>query len=119
MNAIIYPTYLNTVGYGLALIAHHEKALMLLFAELESAAAGQHAAFLGTPGALTERTNENGTRFWVHRYSDGVGHRQEIYLGTAEDETVVAQVADLRQRIAAANATIDRVRVLARAGFAS
>src|SRR5271168_1208923 len=40
----------------------HEKALMLLFAELESTAAEQREAFLGTPGALTERTNENGTR---------------------------------------------------------
>jgi hypothetical protein len=47
----------------------HEKALMLLFAELEGAAAEQPAAFLGTPGAITERTNENGAQFLVHRYS--------------------------------------------------
>lgn len=92
---------------------------MLLFAELESTAADQQEAFLGTPGALTERANENGTRFWVHRYSDGVGRRLETYLGKADEKSVVAQVAALRVKIEAANATIARVRVLARAGFAT
>jgi len=97
----------------------HEKALMLLFAELESTAAEQRDAFLGTPGAITERTNENGTRFWVHRYSDGVGRRREEYLGTADNEEVIAHVRDLRGRIEAANATLGRIRILARAGFAT
>jgi hypothetical protein len=40
---------------------------MLLFAELESTAAEQAAVFLGTPGAITERTNGRGTRFWANR----------------------------------------------------
>jgi hypothetical protein len=97
----------------------HEKALMLLFSELESTAADQRDAFLGTPGTVTERTNENGTRFWVHRYTDGVGRRREEYLGTADDEAVIARIRDLRNRIEGANATIARVRILARAGFAT
>ena len=97
----------------------HERALTLLFAELESTAAEQRNAFLGTPGALTERTNENGTRFWVHRYSDGVGRRHEDYLGTADDEEVVARIRGLRVRIETANATLARIRILARAGFAT
>jgi hypothetical protein len=97
----------------------HEKALMLLFAELESTAAEQREAFLGTPGALTERTNDNGTRFWVHRYSDATGRRHEDYLGTADDREVIARVHDLHGRIAAANATLGRIRILARAGFAT
>jgi hypothetical protein len=101
------------------LAAPHEKALMLLFAELESTAAEQRAAFLGTPGAITERTNENGTRFWVHRYSDGVGRRHEDYLGTTDDEEVIARMRDLRGRIEVANATLARIRILARAGFAT
>jgi hypothetical protein len=101
------------------LTSPHEKAFMLLFAELESTAADQREAFLGTPGTLTERVNENGTRFWVHRYSDGGSARQETYLGTVDDETVIARIADLRRRIDAGNATIARVRVLARAGFAT
>ena len=104
---------------GTELATPHEKALMLLFAELDSTAAEQRDAFLGTPGALTERANENGTRFWVHRFSDGVGRRREDYLGTADNEAVIARVRDLRGRIEAANATLARIRILARAGFAT
>jgi hypothetical protein len=92
---------------------------MLLFAELESAAAEQRGAFLGTPGTITERTNENDTRFLVHRYSDGSGRRHEAYLGTVDDAEVKARVQELRDRIEAANATLGRIRILARAGFAT
>ena len=101
------------------LIAPHEKALMLLLAELESVSAEQRTAFLGTPGTITERSNENGTRFLVHRYSDGAGRRKEDYLGTVEDAKVMDRVRDLRVRIEAANATLGRIRILARAGFAT
>ncbi len=97
----------------------HEKALSLLFAELQSTAEEQSEAFLGTPGNLTQRTNESGTKFWVHRYSDALGRRQETYLGTGDDPAVIARLEPLRRRIEAANATIDRIRVLARAGFAT
>jgi hypothetical protein len=107
------------VGYVTSLTSPHERALTLLFAELQGAAAEQGEAFLGTPGTLAERTNDNGTRFWVHRYSDAVGRRQELYLGKCDDPAVMTRVADLRDRIAAANATISRVRLLARAGFAT
>jgi hypothetical protein len=97
----------------------HEPALMLLFAELESTAAEQAEGFLGTPGTIDERTNGKGTRFWVHRYSDALGKRKEVYLGTPDDATVQARVAALRERIHATNAAIGRVRLLARAGFAT
>jgi hypothetical protein len=97
----------------------HERALTLLFAELETGAAEQGEVFLGTPGSLTERTNENGTTFWVHRYSDALNRRHETYVGKTEDQKVAAQVAALQDRIEATNATIGRVRILARAGFAT
>jgi hypothetical protein len=97
----------------------HERALTLLFSELESVAAGQPEAFLGTPGVLTERVNDNGTKYWVHRYSDALGRRVEKYLGKLEDAGVQAQVEALRSRIESANATIAQVRILARAGFAT
>ena len=102
-----------------ALSSPHEKALTLLFAELEATATEQREAFLGTSGNLTQRTNAGGTKFWVHRYSDAVGRRQETYLGTNEDQAVIARLEALRSRIQEANATIARVRVLARAGFAT
>ncbi len=102
-----------------ALASPHEKALTLLFAELESTAQEQREVFLGTPGTLAQRTNETGTKFWVRRYSDAVGRRQETYLGTDEDRALMARLGSLRKRIEEANATIARVRVLARAGFAT
>lgn len=101
------------------LSTRHEKAFSLLFAELEATAVGQREAFLGTPGNLTERTNETGTRFWVHRYSDAVGRRQEVYLGKVDDQAMRVGLEPLRKRIEEANATIASVRVLARAGFAT
>ena len=97
----------------------HERALSLLFSELQSAAERQAEAFLGSPGALAERTNQTGTRFWVHRYSNAAGRRQEIYLGKADDSAVIARVTDLRARIDAANSAIASLRLLARAGFAT
>lgn len=97
----------------------HERALTLLFAELEGAAEEQEEAFLGTPGSLTERANKAGVRFWVHRYSDATGRRHEVYLGNSNDAATTDLVTTLRGRIEAANATIARVRILARAGFAT
>jgi hypothetical protein len=97
----------------------HERVLTLLFSELEGHAAQQPRAFLGSPGSLAERTNETGTRFWVHRYSDAAGRRQETYLGKADDPAVNARLEELRGRIAASRAAIASVRLLARAGFAT
>ena len=102
-----------------ALTSPHENALNLLFAELQATAEEQREAFLGTPGNLTERTNEGGTKFWVHRYSDALGRRQETYLGKSDDPAVISGLEQWRKRIEEANATIARVRVLARAGFAT
>ena len=101
------------------LTAHHERALSLLFSELQSTAERQGDAFLGSPGALAERTNDTGTRFWAHRYSDAAGRRREVYLGKADDSAVVARVTDLRERIDAAHSAIASVRLLTRAGFAT
>jgi len=102
-----------------ALITDHERALTLLFAELAGAAAEQSQAFVGTPGTLAQRANETGTRFWVHRFSDALGRRHETYLGKSEDPAVARAVEALRERIDATNSVISRVRLLARAGFAT
>jgi hypothetical protein len=66
----------------------HEGALMLLFSELERSASEQFEVLRGTPGTLAERTNETGTHFWVHRYSDALNRRQEMYLGKVGDPEV-------------------------------
>ncbi|HET9388263.1 MAG TPA: GSU2403 family nucleotidyltransferase fold protein [Steroidobacteraceae bacterium] len=97
----------------------HERALNLLFAELKATAEEQPEAFLGTPGNLTERTNGSGTKFWAHRYTDALGRRQEKYLGRSDDAALKSRLEQWRRRIEEANATIARIRVLARAGFAT
>jgi len=102
-----------------ALVTDHERALTLVFAELGGVAAEQSQAFTGSPGTLAQRTNETGTQFWVHRFSDALGRRREAYLGKSEDPKVLAAIAALRERIATTNSTISRVRLLARAGFAT
>ena len=102
-----------------ALTTPHERALTLLFAEVERSAGEQFEVLLGTPGTLSERTNETGTRYWVHRYSDALNRRQEVYLGKLGDPEINRRVSTMREMIAIANATIARVRLLARAGFAT
>jgi hypothetical protein len=101
------------------LTTSHESALTLLFLELERSASEQPEVLLGTPGSLAERTNETGTHFWVHRYSDALNRRQEIYVGKVDDPKIERRISSLREMIATANATITRVRLLARAGFAT
>jgi hypothetical protein len=100
-----------------SLSTSHENALNLLFAELKATAEEQQDVFLGTPGALSERVNEGGTKFWVRRYSDAAGLRREIYLGKSDDSELIAELKEWQTRIAEANATLERVRILARAGF--
>ena len=105
------------VGYMAELTTPHERALTLLFSELEGALAKNREVFLGTPGALTKRTNGNGTHFWVRRYSDAEGRRLETYVGTADDPDVVVKLKALRAQIEGVNAIISQVSLLARAGF--
>ena len=97
----------------------HERALSLLFSELERSASEQFEVLLGTPGTLAERINETGTRYWVHRYSDALNRRQEVYLGKVDSPEIERRITTMREMIATANTTIARVRLLTRAGFAT
>jgi hypothetical protein len=100
-----------------SLTTPHERALTLLFAEVGEVVARHRQVLLGTPGSLDERSNENGTTYWVRRYSDAVGRRLETYLGTTDDPGVVSKVREMEAQIAGTNALISQVRLLARAGF--
>jgi hypothetical protein len=97
----------------------HERALSLVFSELARQAAEATAILIGTPGTIAERTNAEGTRFWVRRYSDASGARREEYVGKTDDIEAAARVDDLRARIASANGAIASVRLLARSGYAT
>jgi hypothetical protein len=96
----------------------HERGLTLVFSELARQASDASRVLIGTPGSLATRTNAEGTRYWVRRYSDAAGRRQEDYLGKLDDSAAAARVDDVRSRIAGTNAAIARVRLLARAGYA-
>lgn len=102
-----------------ALSRPHERALTLLFEELAALASAQGQLLLGTPGTLAERRNAQGTRYWVHRYSDAAGRRREDYIGVVGERDVEARLNALRARIDAAGAAIASVRLLARAGYAT
>jgi hypothetical protein len=102
-----------------SLTVPHERALNLLFAECSSAAIEQEQAFLGAPGTVSERTNANGTRYWVHRFFDAIRKPREVYLGKVGDSEAIARVDALHARISATNANISRVKILARVGFAT
>ncbi|MCC6764093.1 MAG: hypothetical protein IT293_05465 [Deltaproteobacteria bacterium] len=97
----------------------HERALFLVFSELARQASETPVVLLGTPGTIAERTNAEGTRFWVRRYSDASGARREQYVGKTDDSESAAGVQNLRLQIASANAAIASVRLLARSGYAT
>ena len=101
-----------------ALTRPHERALSLIFSELAAHASETSTVLIGTPGTLAARSNAEGTRFWVRRFSDAAGKHREEYLGKVDDSTATRRVDDLRAQIAAANAAITRVRMLARDGYA-
>jgi hypothetical protein len=108
------------VGYSVPILTTpHERALTLLFEELAALASAQGELLLGTPGTIAERRNAQGTRFWVRRYSDASGRRQEDYIGIVGDPDVEARRSSLSAKIDAANAAIASVRLLARAGYAT
>ena len=96
----------------------HERALSLIFSELARQAAETPVVLIGTPGSIAERTNAEGTRYWVRRYSDASGARREQYLGKTDDAEATAGVDELRAQMASANASIASVRLLARSGYA-
>ncbi len=89
-------------AFWTVLTTPHERALTLIFSELERSASEQSEVLLGTPGTLTERKNDTGTRFWVHRYSDALNRRQEIYLGKVVDPEIERRVSTMREMIATA-----------------
>ena len=54
----------------------HSRALTVLYADLESHALLGSEAFEGTAGAVIERENAAGYRFYAHQYYDGERKQQ-------------------------------------------
>jgi hypothetical protein len=96
----------------------HERALSLVFSELARQASETPSLLIGTPGSIAERSNAEGTRYWVRRYSDAAGARREEYLGKVDDRVAAARLEEVRALVATTNSAIASVRLLARAGYA-
>jgi hypothetical protein len=71
--------------------------------------------FCGSAGSLSQRRNQNGTEYYVHRFYGGDGKQQETYLGTGEDGKKKAEV--VRAQIEEVKALLPELRLLAREGF--
>ena len=95
----------------------HERALSIVFTELTSEAREMGSIPLRSIGTISERSNAEGTRYWVLRYSDTGGRREE-YLGKIDDPVVQRRVDELGSTLTACRSTLGRLRLLARAGYA-
>ena len=102
------------------LYAPHDRALTLLFSDLENRALTLREVFTGTPGSVVERTNADGFRFYVHQsYRGGERKQSERYLagpiGSAKAESAAGE---LRKRIDEVKGMVPSLRLLGREGFA-
>jgi hypothetical protein len=96
----------------------HERALTTLFSDIESHALSQSEAFVGTAGAVIERTNASDFRFYAHQYYDGDGKRRERYVaGPVGSVEADAAAASLRARINEVKDLVPSLRMLGREGF--
>lgn len=101
-----------------ALFVRHERALSVLYGDLESYSNGQREVFAGTAGSVLVRQNAGGFKFYAHQYYDGDGRKREKYLagpvGTPEAEAIAE---GLRTRIKETKDIVPSLRMLGREGF--
>lgn len=102
------------------LFTAHDRALTLLYSDLENRALTLREVFTGTPGSVIERTNAAGFRFYVHQsYRGGERTQSERYLaGPAGSPEVESAAAELRKRIDEIKGMAPSLRLLGREGFA-
>ncbi|MBM4345286.1 MAG: hypothetical protein FJ100_18095 [Deltaproteobacteria bacterium] len=96
----------------------HPAALTVELGDLHNAARATSLLLGGTPGALVERSNANGFRFYARQFYDAAGKRRETYIaGPIGDPEADALAEATAERIAESRRTIDLVRMLGREGF--
>ncbi len=97
----------------------HPPSLQTAYGDVENAVATMDQVFLGTAGSIVEATNQEGYRYYVHRFYDGARKRRDEYLaGPVGDSSADATAEDLRARIAETKALVTTLRMLAREGYA-
>ena len=96
----------------------HNRALTLLYTDVESVALQQAEVFVGTAGSVIERTNAARFRYYAHQAYDGDGKQRERYLaGPVGDSEADAAAEALRTRIEETKDLVPTLRMLGREGF--
>jgi len=99
------------------LYRRHSPALSATYQDVENHAASQGEALVGTPGAITQRQNADGARYYVRQYYDHERAKRDQYIVAAASDTAQSAVADWKRRIEEANEVRASVRLLAREGY--
>ena len=103
---------------AIPLFTSHPTALNVLFADVESQAIGQIAAFAGTPGSVVRRRNASGFEFYARQFYDGDGKQRESYIaGPIGDPEADAKARAIEVRVAEVADLVPTLRMLARERF--
>jgi hypothetical protein len=98
-----------------ALFQSVSPALNTLFGSIDGHAKAGAPVFIGSPGSISTRKNQNGVEYYVHRSYGGDGTQREKYLGLVQESEDA--VAELRARIQKAKMLVPELRLLVREGF--
>jgi hypothetical protein len=96
----------------------HPRALAVLYADVERHAFAQQQVFVGTAGAVLERENAGGFRFYARQWYDAEGKKREAYVaGPIGDPQADTTAEALRARIKDLKELVPSLRMLGREGF--
>lgn len=95
----------------------HSAALAVTYQDVENHALSQGETLVGTPGAISERRNADGTRYYVRQYYDHDRTKRDQYLVASSSPDAEHTIAGWKRRIEEANGVLSSVRLLAREGY--
>jgi hypothetical protein len=102
------------------LFHRHSAGLAATYADLENQTLARDRILAGTPGAVTERSNAGGARFYVRQYYDFAGRKRDEYLGGQPGTPAgEALLLEWQRNISDANDAVRSARLLAREGYAT
>lgn len=102
---------------ALPLYQKHPPSLAVTYADVENHALHQEEPLLGTPGAISLRSNANGTTFYVRQFYDFDRRKRDQYLCQAGTKDEDATVRAWRRRLEEAKELRTAVRLLSREGY--
>lgn len=101
-----------------ALYTRHPLPMATLFGTLDGQVRAGAPVFAGTAGAVVERSNAQGFRYYARRYYDGDGKQREVYVaGSVGNAEADAAAERLRGWVAEVKDMTAELRLLGREGF--